>query len=112
MSFSRASIGCGILAAALAPAGGAVTSAEILARMDRAAARFKQMAAEVKRTTHIAVLNEDEPPEMGRVRMRRMPTGEIQGLVELTKPDRKFYSFKRNTLKIYTPAINTVQVFD
>ncbi len=84
---------------------------EILARMDQAAAKFRQMSAEVKRTTHTAVLNEDSV-ESGSVRMRRQPTGEILGLVELTAPDHKYYSFEKRKLRIYTPAINTVQEFD
>jgi outer membrane lipoprotein-sorting protein len=57
------------------------------------------------------VLDEDSV-ESGSVRMRRTPTGEIQGLVEFTTPDRKFYSFEKRTLRIYTPKINTLQVFD
>jgi outer membrane lipoprotein-sorting protein len=95
----------------LATAGSAATVAEILARMDQAAAKFSQMSADVQHTTHTAVLNEDSL-ESGSVRMRRLPTGEIQGLVALSKPDPKFYSFEKRKLRIYTPKINTVQEFD
>jgi outer membrane lipoprotein-sorting protein len=111
MSFSRSVKAWSILVALLAPAGAAVTPAEILARMDQAAARFQQMSADVQHTTHTVVID-DTSRESGSVRMRRMPTGEIQGLVALTKPDPKFYSFEKRTLRIYTPRINTVQVFD
>lgn len=97
--------------AALAPVGAAATPAEILARMDQAAVKFQQMSAGVTRVTHTAVLNEDSV-ESGSVRMRRMPAGEIQGLVEFTTPDKKFYSFEKRKLQIYTPKINTVQEFD
>jgi outer membrane lipoprotein-sorting protein len=111
MSFSRSSIAGSILVAALAPAGAAMTPAEILGRMDQAAAKFQRMSADVKRVTHTAVLNEDSV-DSGSVLMRRLPTGEIQGLVEFTAPDHKFYSFEKRTLRVYTPKINTVQVFD
>ena len=111
MSSFQSLTACGFLVAALAPAGAAVTPADIIARMDQAAVKFKQMSADVKHLTHTAVLNEDSV-ESGSLRMRRLPTGEIQGLVELTKPDPKFYSFEKRKLRIYTPKINTVQEFD
>jgi outer membrane lipoprotein-sorting protein len=97
------------LAAVMAADAPAVT--QIRGRMDQAAAKFLQMSADVKRITHTAVLNEDSV-ESGSVRMRRLPSGEIQGLVELTAPDHKLYSFEKRKLRIYTPAINTVQEFD
>jgi outer membrane lipoprotein-sorting protein len=111
MSFSQALKACSILAALLTSAGTAATPAEILARMDLAAAKFHQMTADVTRTTYTAVLN-DKSVESGTVRMLRLPTGEVQGLEELTAPDHKFYSFEKRTLRIYTPQIKTVQVFD
>ena len=102
---------CSILAAALAPALAAATREEIIARMDKSAPKFHQMAADVKRTTHTAVLD-DYSVESGSLRMRRTPAGEIQGLVEFTAPDHKLYLFEKQKLQIYTPAINTIQVFD
>jgi outer membrane lipoprotein-sorting protein len=102
----------GILAA-LAPAGIAATAADVKAGMDRAASQFQRMSASVKRTTHTAVLNEDNV-ESGQVYMRRDAAGAVQGLVELTNSDheQKFYAFEKRTLRIYTPQINTIQVFD
>lgn len=97
--------------AVLAPLGAAAMPAEILARMDQAAVKFRQMSADVTRTTHTAVLDENSV-ESGTVHMRRQPAGGIQGLVELTTPDQKFYSFEKRTLRIYTPKIKTVQEFD
>ncbi len=111
MNFSLSLKACGILVAALAPLGAGVTSEEIRARMDQASAKFLQMTADVQQTTHTAVLNEDNTVS-GMVRMRRTPTGEIQELVELTKPDQKFYSFEKRKLRIYTPKINTIQEID
>jgi outer membrane lipoprotein-sorting protein len=103
---------CGILVA-MAPAGIAATVAEVKAGMDKAAAQFRQMSASVKRTTHTAVLNENSE-ESGVVYMCRDASGAVQGLVELTNSDheRKFYAFEKRTLRIYTPQINTIQVFD
>ena len=110
MNLSRSWTLGGILVA-LAPAGLAATVADVKAGMDRAAAQFQQMSANVKRTTHTAVLNENSE-ESGVVDMRRDVSGAVQGLVELTNPDHKFYSFEKRTLRIYTPQINTIQVFD
>ena len=111
MSFSLPLKVCGIAVAVLAPLGAGVTSGDIVARLDQAAAKFQQMSADVQRTTHTAVLDEDST-ESGSLRMRKMPSGEIQGLVSLTKPDRKFYAFEKRKLRIYTPKINTIQEFD
>jgi outer membrane lipoprotein-sorting protein len=112
MSLYRSLNVCGIVVAALAPSAAvAATRAEILARMDLSAPKFHQMSADVKRTTFTAVLNESSV-ETGSVRMLRQPTGEIQGLVEFTSPDHKFYWFEKRKLRIYTPLINTIQEFD
>jgi outer membrane lipoprotein-sorting protein len=112
MNLSRSWTLGGILVA-LVPAGIAATVADIKAGMDKAAAQFRQMSANVKRTTHTAVLNENSE-ESGVVYMGRDASGAVQGLVELTNSDheRKFYSFEKRTLQIYTPQINTIQVFD
>lgn len=113
MNFSLSLKVCSILVAALAPGmAAAATSAEILARMDEAAPKFRQMSADVKRTTHTAVLDEDSV-ESGSVRMRRLlPADEIQGLVEFTVPDHKLYWFEKRKLRIYTPKINTIEEID
>ena len=101
----------GFFAAACTLAHAAVTRADIIAQMDRAAGTFRQMTADVVRTTYTKVLSEKNV-ETGTVRMRRLSGGEVQGLEELTSPDHKFYAFEKRTLRIYTPAIKTVQVFD
>ncbi|HTP85861.1 MAG TPA: outer membrane lipoprotein carrier protein LolA [Bryobacteraceae bacterium] len=110
MDLSRLLRVCGVFVVAL-PLCVAVTAEDILARMDAASAKFLQVSADVQRTTHTKILDEDSV-ESGSLRMRRLPTGEIQGLVILTKPDQKYYAFAKRTLRIYQPKINTVQEFD
>lgn len=79
--------------------------------MDQAAASFRSMTADIQRTTHTAVLNEDDT-DSGRAVMKRAGGTQIQGLVEFVKPDHKFYAFENRKLQIYTPNDNTVQVYD
>ena len=84
---------------------------DILSRMDQAAAGFHAMSAQIRHTTHTAVLNDDDT-ETGTVIMRKVAPGEIQGVVEFQTPDHKFYAFEKRKLQIYTPNNNTVQVYD
>ena len=94
-----------------ASATAADTRDAVLTRMDQAAASFHAMTASVRHTTYTAVLD-DKNVEEGRVEMQKVAAGEIRGLVEFTKPNHKFYLFEKRKLQIYTPKINTVQVFD
>src|SRR5579884_1863 len=100
-----------VIAAACAGVGLSDARQDILNRMDQAAASFHAMSADIKHTTHTAVLNDDDT-ETGNVVMKKAGPGEIQGLVEFVKPDHKFYAFEKRKLQIYTPNDNTVQVYD
>lgn len=90
---------------------GAGDTAQVLARMDKAAADFKSMTAQVTWVTHTEVLN-DDTTESGSVTMRKVQAGEVQGLVEFTAPDHKIITFEKRRLQEYLPKINTLQVFD
>ena len=87
------------------------TLQQVLARMDKAAADFKSMTAQVTWVTHTDVLN-DDTTESGSVTMKKVQAGEVQGLVEFTSPDRKTITFEKRRLQEYLPKINTLQVFD
>jgi len=100
-----------VLAATLISVVATESRQDVLSRMDQAAASFRAMTADIKRTTHTAVLNEDDT-DSGRAVMKRVGGAQIQGLVEFTKPDHKFYAFESRKLQIYTPNDNTVQVYD
>lgn len=88
-----------------------VSPEAVLARMDKAAARFQGMSAQVEHVTHTAVINDDSK-ESGSVKWRKVGTSQIQGLLDFTAPDHKIFLFKDRKLQIYTPSSNTVQVLD
>lgn len=84
---------------------------DVLGRMDKAAAGFKSMTAQVTHVTHTDVLNEDST-ENGTVVMQKVQAGEVQGRVDFTVPDRKTLTFEKRRVQEYLPKINTLQVFD
>jgi len=79
--------------------------------MDASAASFRGSAAEIRRVTYTAVLNENAT-EAGSMKMLRPKMKEVQVLIEFTNPDRKLISFSGKKAEIYYPAIQTVQVYD
>lgn len=100
-----------LFTAAVGFAATAESRQDILSRMDQAAAAFQSMTADVVHTSHTAVLNENDT-DYGRVVLKKIAPGEVQGLMEYTKPDHKFFLFEKRKLQIYTPSDNTVQVYD
>jgi outer membrane lipoprotein-sorting protein len=84
---------------------------ELLARMDKAANSFKAMSGKVTYVTHTDVLNEDSA-ESGTVVMKKVGPGEVQGLIDFIKPDRRTVHFETRSLEIYYPKINTVNKWD
>jgi outer membrane lipoprotein-sorting protein len=84
---------------------------QVMARMDKAATDFKSMTAQVTYVKHTEVLNENDT-ETGTVTMKKVHSGEVQGLVDFTAPDRKTITFEKRSLQVYLPKIKTVQVFD
>ena len=83
----------------------------VLERMDKAAADFKAMTAQVSYLTHTDVLNEDST-ESGTVVMKQLPNGEVQGLVDFRAPDKRTLMFEKRRLKRYFPKINRLEIID
>lgn len=100
---------CLVLAGTVLLGGSALD--QVLARMDRAAKDFKSMTADVTYVTHTEVLNENDK-ETGTITMKKVHSGEVQGLVDFTAPDRKTIAFEKRTAREYLPKLKTVQVFD
>ena len=81
-----------------------------LARMDAAAAKFHSMSADVKMTTHTAILNDDTTEE-GTVKMQR-GKDETEALIDFTgSKDRRTIAFLDKTIQIYYPNLKLVQVY-
>jgi len=103
---------CLLVAAVLVfPANAADNVQGVLSRMDKAAAAFKTMTADVTYLTHTEVLN-DNTTETGAMTMRKVHPGEVQGKVEFTAPDRKTVTIEKRRVEEYLPKINTLQIFD
>jgi len=83
----------------------------VLDRMDRAAAAFKSMSANIRRVSHTAVVNEDNV-DSGTILLKRGRGHEVRMLIQLTEPDAKAVEFRDHTVDIYYPKIQTVDEFD
>jgi len=83
----------------------------IIARMDKAAAEFKAMKARVTYVTHTDILNEDNT-ETGTAVMKKVHSGEVEGLVDFVTPDKKTITFEKRRMQVYYPKIKTLQIFE
>jgi outer membrane lipoprotein-sorting protein len=96
----------------LAPSRGpAATLEQVLAAVDKAAAGFRTMSADLTKVDHTAVINDDSE-ESGRVRMKRLGPRDIRYLIEYVKPDPRIAVFEKNTAQVYYPKMKEVQVWD
>jgi outer membrane lipoprotein-sorting protein len=79
--------------------------------MDRAAASFKGLAADVTQVSHNALLNEDEALT-GTMAVRRPNPHELRAVVDIRKPDAKKVLLTRHRVEMYYPKNNLVQTID
>ena len=89
----------------------AETLEAVLARFDKAAAEFRDLSAEFKRTTFTAVLNESSQ-ESGRLWIRRTGARNRLMRVDFDEPNLRSLGFDGTQAQIYYPKIQTVQVYD
>jgi outer membrane lipoprotein-sorting protein len=82
----------------------------VLARMDRAAASFKDLSADVRWVQHTAAINLDAV-DIGSILLKRSKH-DIRMRVEFTAPDRKSLALQGHKLEIYYPNTNTVEEYD
>lgn len=83
----------------------------VLARMDKESAGFRDLSAQLTKTTYTAVLN-DTSRESGQVWMKRAGRREMVMRVEFTGTNPRAMGFQDSKGQIYYPKINTVQVYD
>jgi outer membrane lipoprotein-sorting protein len=95
-----------LVAAAVTPE----SLANVLARMDRAAASFKDMTADVRWMQHTAAINQDAV-DTGTILLKRSKH-DIRMRVEFTSPDRKSVALQGHKLEIYYPNRNEVEEYD
>jgi len=85
--------------------------AELLARVDRAAAGFKTMTAGVRMVYHTAVINDDSV-DIGTIYLKRSRPGDIKMLIDVTQPDPKAYTIDGRKAEVYLPKAKTVDEYD
>ena len=85
----------------------------VRARMDKAAADFKTMTANVTYIIHTEVLNENTT-QTGTVTMEKVQPGEVRGLLNVLTPesDKSTILFEKRKLQKYLPKIKTIQEWD
>ncbi len=83
----------------------------LLARMDRAAAEFRGMQADLRWLKYTAIV-EDESVEEGVIKVLRGKDGEFRLLVEFRSPYSYFFAVRGTKAEIYRPRIATVEEYD
>jgi outer membrane lipoprotein-sorting protein len=81
-----------------------------LERMDRAAASFKALSADIKSVQHTAVINDDNT-DIGRIMLKRSKH-DMRMLVELKQPDPKSIAVQGHKVEIFYPKRNAVEEYD
>lgn len=84
---------------------------EVLSKLDRSAAAFHGMTADLNETAHTAVIDEDQT-QNGTIRMKRVKSGDTRMLVEFAPPDAKIVQLQGQTLSVYLPKLKTVDEYD
>jgi len=94
---------------AAAPTDDLLTST--FAKIDDAAAQFKGLTADVKKTSHTEFLKQDDA-DSGTMAVKRSKPRELRALVNITAPDKKQVELTGHNVQIYFPKSNTVQIYN
>lgn len=100
---------CTLSAAAALAAGGLLEAT--LDRMDQAAARFKDLSADIRRVHHTNVINEDTV-DSGTILLKRPKPHDVRAFFDIKQPDPKQVSIDSHKAQLYYPKIATVQDYD
>jgi len=88
-----------------------LSPAPVLARLDQAARGFTGATASFTAINHIAVLNKDEPPQLGTVVMKRA-SGKLNVLLTITGEDAESVALRSQTAEVYLPKLKVIQVYN
>jgi outer membrane lipoprotein-sorting protein len=83
--------------------------AAVYARMDKGAATFKGMRADMKKVSHTAVINESST-DTGRIVVKVPKPRDFRMLMTFEQPDKKVVRIVGTTAEMYLPKANEVQV--
>lgn len=84
---------------------------EALARLDRAAAGFRGLKAQIRKVSFTALVRETSE-ESGRITLYRPRPKDLRMLVEFEQPSPRAVAFANNRIQIYYPKLMTVQEYD
>lgn len=80
-------------------------------RMDKAAAGFKSVAADLNRVSYTALIKE-KTTESGSIKIFRPKQNDTRMLVEFTQPETRAVAYQNKKVQLFYPKINTVQEYD
>jgi len=84
---------------------------EALARLDRAAAGFRGLKAQIRKISFTALVKESDE-ETGRITLYRPKPRDLRMLAEFEHPAPRAVAFANNKVQIYYPRLMTVQEYD
>jgi outer membrane lipoprotein-sorting protein len=85
--------------------------AAVFAVMDRAAPKFRDLTAEVRKVAYMAVLKE-ENVDTGTIAVKVPKAHEYRMLINFAQPDRRQISIMGTKVQIFNPTSNIVQDWD
>ena len=101
-----------LVAASVIPAAVAADSLDtVFARLDKAAASFKTLTADIQRTSHTELVNANETNE-GTIAVKKFKPGDIRIRINFTKPEPQTIAIGGGKGQVYHPKANEVQVAD
>jgi outer membrane lipoprotein-sorting protein len=83
----------------------------VFSRMDNAAASFKGLTADMKRTSHTELVNANDVEE-GTLAVKKLKPNDIRMLMDISKPEPKKFALAGGKGQAYYPKANEVQVMD
>jgi outer membrane lipoprotein-sorting protein len=82
-----------------------------MSKMDKSAAAFKDLTADLSRTHHTAVINEDTV-DSGEIFIKRTRPHELLMRFDIAQPDLRQIAVDSHRAEIYFPKSQTVQIYD
>lgn len=84
----------------------------VLARMDQAAPKFRDMTANVQMVTYTAIIG-DTMTENGTLKMQRLKSNDVRAIIDFSQqPDSRVIAFLGKIVRIYYPNLKSYQDYE
>ena len=93
------------------PCEGADSLAAVFSSMDRASAKFRDLTADMRQVSFMAVIKE-ENVNTGRIAVKMIKPHDYRILIDFQKPDRKQVQVNGTKVEIFNPVSNLLQDLD